>query len=247
MIGRIAITDVRPTVECGQWPAKAVVGERLAVTATVFREGHDAVAANVDVRRPDGTAAPFARMRELPVETGGTDGWSTEVLLDVEGTWTFAVEAWSDPVGTWRHDAEIKIPLGQDVELVCEEGARLLEAATKGLPTAARPLARAAVKALRDADLESEQRMAPAFEPDFVRLVDEHPLRELVTASQRYRVEVTRARALASAWYEFFPRSEGAKVGPKPKSGTFKTAAKRLPAIAAMGFDVVYTSIRLSE
>ncbi|MDQ6648751.1 MAG: alpha-1,4-glucan--maltose-1-phosphate maltosyltransferase [Actinomycetota bacterium] len=240
MIGRIAITDVRPTVECGRWPAKAVVGETVAVTATVFREGHDAVAASVDVRRPDGSRAPFLRMLRRPVEEGGTDGWQAEVRLDVAGTWTFAVEGWSDPVGTWRHDAEIKIPLGQDVDLVCEEGARLFEAAGKGLPTAARPTARAVVKTLRNAGLDPEQRVAPALDPDFVRLVDEHPLRELVTASDRRTIEVTRQRALHSAWYEFFPRSEGAKVGPKPKSGTFKTAAKRLPAIAAMGFDVVY-------
>jgi starch synthase (maltosyl-transferring) len=54
---------------------------------------------------------------------------------------------------------------------------------------------------------------------------------------------VQRERALFSAWYEFFPRSEGAHVDPETGrwvSGTFADAAKRLPAIRDMGFDIVY-------
>src|SRR5690625_6806244 len=69
------------------------------------------------------------------------------------------------------------------------------------------------------------------------------PLRELVTRSRRTHVSVHRERALFGSWYEFFPRSEGAQIDTVPGqelSGTFATAAKRLPAIADMGFDVVY-------
>ena len=40
----------RPVVSCGRYPAKAVVGEVVPVTATVWREGHDAVAATLVVR-----------------------------------------------------------------------------------------------------------------------------------------------------------------------------------------------------
>ncbi|MGW0084555.1 maltotransferase domain-containing protein, partial [Streptomyces sp. NPDC003393] len=50
--GRIPVRDVRPAVEYGRRPAKAVTGESFQVTATVFREGHDAVAANVVLRDP---------------------------------------------------------------------------------------------------------------------------------------------------------------------------------------------------
>jgi len=56
MIGRLAITDVQPVVTCGLLPARAVAGETVPVRATVFREGHDAVAANVVARAP--TAGP---------------------------------------------------------------------------------------------------------------------------------------------------------------------------------------------
>jgi starch synthase (maltosyl-transferring) len=54
---------------------------------------------------------------------------------------------------------------------------------------------------------------------------------------------VDRPLALFSAWYEMFPRSEGAVFDEATQtwhSGTFATAAHRLPAVAAMGFDVVY-------
>jgi starch synthase (maltosyl-transferring) len=238
MIGRIPVTDIRPAVECGRWPAKAAVGEIVPVTATVFREGHDAVAADVVVTGPDGKRQPFNRMRKLPDE-GTTDRWAADVRVDREGMWTFGVEAWSDPMGTWRHDAEIKVPLGQDVDLVCETGARLHERAAKAAPKASRPAIAKAVEALRDADRSPEDRIAPALDRDLVAVVDAHPVRELVTASEPYQLLVERERARFSAWYELFPRSEGASLDP-PKSGTFATAAKRLPAIAAMGFDVVY-------
>ncbi|TAL26258.1 MAG: DUF3416 domain-containing protein, partial [Frankiales bacterium] len=62
MVGRIAVTGVSPTVSCGQYPARAVTGETLDVSAIVFREGHDAVAADVVVKGPDGKRRPFLRM-----------------------------------------------------------------------------------------------------------------------------------------------------------------------------------------
>ncbi|MYW32262.1 maltotransferase domain-containing protein, partial [Streptomyces sp. SID2119] len=131
MIGRIPVLDVRPLVDCGRRPAKAVVGETFEVTATVFREGHDAVAANVVLRDPSGRVGPWTPMREL---APGTDRWGAEITPDAEGRWTYTVEAWSDPVATWRHHAAIKIPAGIDTDLVLAEGAALLERAAAGVP-----------------------------------------------------------------------------------------------------------------
>jgi starch synthase (maltosyl-transferring) len=130
-IGRIPIVDVQPRVLDGARPAKAVPGERFAVTATVFREGHDAVAANVVLTGPDGERGPWTPMREL---APGTDRYGAEVAADRRGEWTFHVEAWSDPTATWFHAARVKIPAGIDVELVFEEGARLLERAAATVP-----------------------------------------------------------------------------------------------------------------
>ncbi len=240
MIGRIPVVDVRPVVDCGRRPAKAVVGESFEVTATVFREGHDAVAANVVLRDPSGRSGPWTPMRELEP---GTDRWGARVTPTSEGRWTYTVEAWSDPVATWRHVAGVKIPAGIDTELVLAEGALLHERAAAGVPKKdGRQTVLAAVDALRDAKRTAAARHAAALDPEVVAVLDRHPLRELVSAVRPMPLQVERERALFGSWYEMFPRSEGAvrEADGTLRSGTFRTAAKRLPAIAAMGFDVVY-------
>ncbi|MFF7214219.1 alpha-1,4-glucan--maltose-1-phosphate maltosyltransferase [Streptomyces sp. NPDC008238] len=242
MIGRIPVLDVRPLVDCGRRPAKAVVGETFQVTATVFREGHDAVAANVVLRNPAGRSGPRIPMREL---APGTDRWGAEVTPTAEGRWTYTVEAWSDPVATWRHHAGIKVPAGIDTELVLAEGAELHERAASGVPKKdGRAVVLAAVDALRDTSRTPAERHSAALAPDVLEVLGRHPLRDLVSASRPAALQVERQRALFGSWYEMFPRSEGAVVDPTgrrpPRSGTFRTAAERLPAIAAMGFDVVY-------
>ncbi|MBZ6204908.1 alpha-1,4-glucan--maltose-1-phosphate maltosyltransferase, partial [Streptomyces olivaceus] len=80
-------------------------------------------------------------------------------------------------------------------------------------------------------------RLAAALTPQVDAVLARHPLRDLVTTSDPLPLLVERERALYGAWYEFFPRSEGTPAHPH---GTFRTAARRLTAIAAMGFDVVY-------
>ncbi|WP_084959985.1 alpha-1,4-glucan--maltose-1-phosphate maltosyltransferase [Thermoactinospora rubra] len=256
MIGRIPISDIQPVVDCGAWPAKAVAGETFEISATVFREGHDAVAAGVVLISPDGARGRLKPMREL---APGTDRWGVSVSLPAEGDWQFRVEAWSDPIATWLHDAGIKIPRGIDVDLMCEEGARLFERAAKGVrqadcpsheggartngePCGHRAALLSLASTLRDETLDPRARLSVAQLPETAALLEAHPLRDLVTRSKAMKVRVHRRRALYGSWYEFFPRSEGAIVTESgaSKSGTFETAARRLPAIARMGFDVVY-------
>src|SRR5919198_2618069 len=133
MIGRIPILDVEPVVSCGRWPAKAAVGESFDVSATVFREGHEMLGAGVLLRDPDGQVAPLVHMREL---TPGTDRHAAEVTVTETGDWHFKVEAWGDPIAHWGHDAEIKVPRGQDVDLMMAEGARLFTRAAEAAAAA---------------------------------------------------------------------------------------------------------------
>ncbi|WAU86323.1 alpha-1,4-glucan--maltose-1-phosphate maltosyltransferase [Streptomyces sp. Qhu-G9] len=239
-IGRVPVVDVRPAVDRGNRPAKAVPGETFQVSATLFGEGHDAVAANVVLRDPEGRTGPWTPMREL---APGSDRWGADVTPETVGDWSFWVEAWSDPVSAWRRSARIKIPAGIDVGLVLEEGAELYERAASGVPReAGRAAVLTAAAALRDESRPLAARLAAALTPDVDAALAGHPLRERISRSEPLPLRVERERALYGSWYEFFPRSEGALVEPgkPPVSGTFRTAARRLPAIAAMGFDVVY-------
>ncbi|MGW7612457.1 maltotransferase domain-containing protein, partial [Streptomyces sp. NPDC054766] len=215
-VGRIPVLDVRPVVQHGRRPAKAVVNEEFEVSATVFREGHDAVAANVVLRDPDGRVGPWTPMREL---APGTDRWGARVSAGTEGRWTYTVEAWGDPVTTWRHHAGIKIPAGMDTELVLEEGALLYERAVAALPKGPKGKSRrgtllGAVDALRDTGRPVASRLAAALTPEVDEVLARHPLRDLVTSSEPLPLLVERERALFGSWYEFFPRSESGQVDP---------------------------------
>jgi starch synthase (maltosyl-transferring) len=240
---RLGITDAAPVVSCGSFSARAVVGEQVPITATVFREGHDAVAANVVWTRPDGEPADGGRLVRMERYGAEPDRWLAVVTPDREGRWTFCIEAWSDPLATWHHAVEVKIEAGQGAEDLAndlEEGARLIDRVAAEAPAEHREALAAASAALRDGSLELTARVAPALAAGLQRVLHDHPVRELVTPTQRFEVWVDRQRALYGSWYEFFPRSEGPVVGGSPTHGTFTTAAERLPAIADMGFDVVY-------
>ncbi|WP_308288487.1 alpha-1,4-glucan--maltose-1-phosphate maltosyltransferase [Streptomyces macrolidinus] len=234
LIGRIPILDVRPAVDGGRRPAKAVEGETFQVTATVFGEGQE-IGANVVLLDPRGRPGPWTPMRELEP---GTDRFGAEVTPGSVGRWTYRVEAWSDPVATWRQHARIKIPARIEVALVLEEGADLYEQAAAGVPDGPRrEVVRAAVRALRDESRPPLARLAAALSTEVGEVLSRYPLREQVSSSDALPLLVERERALVGAWYEFFPRSEGT---PEQPHGTFRSAARRLPAIAEMGFDVVY-------
>ncbi len=247
MVGRIPITDVTPVVDCGRYPAKAAVGEPFTVTALVFREGHDALNADVVLTDPAGVRRPWVRMTKDPEVP---DLWSAEVTADHPGAWTFEVEGWGDPVATWRHDAEIKIPAEIDVELMFAEGVLLLERVLEGLPRKGagrrsedhQTLADA-ITAVKDTTRPDPVRYSAATSPAVDDVLSRFPLRDLVTSEGPYPFYVDRTRALFGSWYEFFPRSEGAYVDEKTGkvvSGTFRSAAERLDAVAAMGFDIIY-------
>ena len=239
MVGRIPVLDVTPQLEGGKYPAKATLGEPFEVTAVVIREGHDALAAEVVLIDPAGKRRPPQRMRR---STDNVDRWRATVVPDQEGAWSFEIHGWSDPVESWRHAAEIKVPAGMDTELMFAEGALVLERAAKGMAKAGKKTLTDAVKALRDTSRPDAVRLGAALAPEVTAAVAAEPLRDLVTVEGTYPFYADRPRALYGSWYEFFPRSEGAYVDAAGKvvSGTFQTAAKRLEGVAAMGFDVIY-------
>ncbi|HUK72836.1 MAG TPA: alpha-1,4-glucan--maltose-1-phosphate maltosyltransferase [Streptosporangiaceae bacterium] len=241
MIGRIPILDVEPVIDCGRRPAKAVTGESFEVYATVFREGHEMLGAEVVLQGPDGRAGPPVRMREL---VPGTDRYGAEVIVTSIGSWQFYVEAWGDPFAHWYHDARIKIPRGQDVELMLADGAVLFDRAARRLRDPDRAVLVATAARLHDPAIPPADRLAAASAAEVISLVERCPLREHLSRSRKFPLTVHRERALYGAWYEFFPRSEGVQIDPmgrrEPISGTLLTAARRLDAIAAMGFDVAY-------
>ena len=264
MPGRIEIDDVAPVVSGGTYPAKAVVGEVLPVSATVWREGHDAVAATLVVRylgrdypqvghspvrrviTAEGTAAAAGRVKPAlhPMSQGRTpDVFHGQFVPDQVGLWTFRIDGWGDPITTWRHAVTAKLDAGQGADELDNDlvtGAALLERAAAGVPRAQRsPLLDAAAQLRRPGDPAT--RAALALSHPVTALLHRFPLRDLLTRGHSFGVWVDRPLARCSAWYEMFPRSTGGRNAKgAPVHGTFTTAAADLPRIAGMGFNVVY-------
>jgi starch synthase (maltosyl-transferring) len=240
--GRLCISDVSPLVACGEYPAKAVIGEHLPVGATVWAEGHDVVAATVCWQGPGDQATRQTRMVR---DAADEDRFGAVVVPDAEGLWTLRVEGWRDPWSTWRHAVEAKVAAGQgaaDLANDLENGARLLDrVARRPDRHAEREMLGTAARALRDPTRPLPERIAPALSEAVQRIMYGYPVRDLVTRSRPLRVWVDRPRALFGSWYELFPRSTGGwDADGRPRHGTLATAAKQLERVAAMSFDVVY-------
>ena len=242
MRDRLGIDEVQPLVACGRFPSKSVVGEVLPVAATIWREGHDALAASLYVRRPGGRAS---RTTMVP----GTEPDSFHALLatDTPGMWSFRVEAWSDPYATWADGIVKKMDAGQDADVLGNEfevGARVLERAADQARAAGDAqragLLSSAVQSLRGTG-DARARTAAALSADVRAALAADPVRELVTHGQTHRVWVDRREAQFSSWYEFFPRSTGGwDAEGRPVHGTFRTSRTMVDHAADMGFDVVY-------
>jgi starch synthase (maltosyl-transferring) len=228
--GRVQIEHVTPSVNCGRYAAKAIVGDRVSVGADVFREGHDLVAALIQYQGPS-----TADWREEPLRLDVNDRWYGHFIVDKVGSWRYRILAWTDYYATWLDGVRKKHNAGQtDLDVDFEEGARLLE--RRQAPDTAKHTFREAAALLRS-NVPLAERLAVASDPSLLRVLEAHPERLDTTISTELSLWVDREKARFSAWYEMFPRSEGAT---DTQSGTFADAAKRLPAIAEMGFDVIY-------
>jgi starch synthase (maltosyl-transferring) len=232
---RVIIEAVRPTVECGRFAAKAAAGQPLEVSADIFADGHDQLTAVVRHGPPPrGRAA--AKRQEVALEPVGNDHWRGLIVPEQVGPWEFEVVGLADDFGTWARDLRVRIEAGQDVTVELEDGARIVDGRLRpGLRAADRMALYRLAAALRSGSASA--RLAAASAPEALELMRRTADRSRASVAGPFALWVDRPLGAFSAWYEMFPRSEGAVP---PRGGTFTTAAQRLPAIAEMGFDIVY-------
>ncbi|GAA5198822.1 maltotransferase domain-containing protein [Microbacterium jejuense] len=237
---RIPLARPFPAVPWGDYRPTGYEGEVVPFRVTAFREGHDRIGVQLRLFSPSGDES----LHRLDALDDGFDRWQTQVALLERGVWRFRFESFGDDFATWRHAASVKIAAGVDAALMRELGALLFDraGAEKGRPAAEKRALAAAAASLRDPELDDDGALAIVDDPAIATHFRQRPVMSLVTLGEDLELLVERERAGVGAWYEFFPRSEGARrlKDGTIKSGTFRTAAKRLPAVAQMGFDVVY-------
>jgi starch synthase (maltosyl-transferring) len=235
----VVIERIAPELDGGRYPVKRVVGDQLLVSADIFADGHDLLDAALLLRADDQDDGDW---REAPMRPIDNDRWAGHIDLTRNAWHRYAVEAWRDVFGTWRHGLDRKVEAGVAVPSELEEGRLLLEAAIARAERAEAAddlrLLRAALAAFRRARSEGT-RVAALAANDVLAAMRRHPDRRTATRSPELRLVVDRERARFGAWYELFPRSQG-RDPKRPTPTTLAEATWRLPDIAAMGFDVVY-------
>ena len=259
--GRINVMDITPAEERGIFPARVELGEPFEMTAQVFIEGRTKVGATAIVRNPRGKET---MRRAMTCVNPGLDRWTVMVKCgehsDLKpwedgyaavkrqlGEWTVTIEGWEDAYVSWLHDARIKVRVMDDVDNALNSGAELLarwaETPDTGLIARDRKALEKAAETMADQTLSAEDRLAAGDNPTIAALHETHPLRDGISPSQPQRFKVERPKSSFAAWYQFFPRSEGATIDPntgKIIQGTLKTSMAGLERAAAEGFDIVY-------
>jgi len=258
---RVVIEEVGPQVDGGLHAVRRIAGDEVAVTAAIYADGRDEVAARLLYRHSSDRNWGFAPMHAL-----GNDIWRGTFVVDRIGGWSFCVLGWVDHFATWSGDLKKRIaaqadpalsdaipaaapnsaagvnvgsnPARQEIPLALLSGALLVqEASRRARGTDARRL-RQWAQSLEKLAREERPVYDDPCDESLVQLMARHP--DLKNAT-RYEMEipvwVDRERARFSAWYELFPRSASTIPG---LHGTLRDVERQLPEIAAMGFDVVY-------
>jgi starch synthase (maltosyl-transferring) len=229
---RIVVQYPTPAVDGGRYPAKRVEGDLVRVEADVFRDGHELLRAVVKYRGPGEKRWQEAEMHQIDEQIGG-NRWATEMRLGHVGRWQYTVEAWSDVFGTWRDELERKLAGGQhDLAGEMSEGVLLLKAtAAAAKDNADRALIEHALLTLEDPAVPESAKHDVALGAELFETVERNQERRgAVAIDPPLTIDVDRPRAAFGAWYEMFPRSWGGLAG----------VEQQLPAIADLGFDVIY-------
>ncbi|MFN2367130.1 MAG: maltotransferase domain-containing protein, partial [Desulfurivibrionaceae bacterium] len=229
--GRVWIEHIRPRIDCGRFPIKRTLGEKVVVRGHAFADGHDLLKAVLQYRHGEN------EWHELPMTYLADDLWSAEFQVDHLGIYQFTITAWIDHFATWQRDLLKKFEAGQRVTSELLEGAAMVEAAS-GRARAPDDEWLAAVAAMLRGNDREEQLVRRADDDDLSGMMNRYPDRARQTTFKPTPTVVVEAKSAGfSAWYEIFPRSLTADPA---RSGTFADLEKFLPQIARMGFDVLY-------
>ena len=264
---RVVIEHVQPAIDDGRYAAKRIAGDTVRVTAIIYGDGHDQIAAHLLCRPAGSTEWQRTGFREV-----GNDLWEAEFTVDSIGLWQYTVEAWVDHVGTWARDLHKRIEAqgtgmlpstvgadtdgpkqtGEDtptrkpafdiavadIALALQTGANLLDSASARARDGDGRMLKGVATSLRWLAAHPKLPYDFPLSEDMIALALRYPDLRLATRFDReLPLWVDRERARFSAWYEFFPRSASQTPG---AHGTLQDVIRLLPGVAAMGFDIVY-------
>lgn len=228
----IIIERVQPEVDGGRWPAKREVGDRLEVSADIVKEGHDVLSCVLRYRTVKETSWHETAMRHVD-----NDRWAGYFDLHENTRYLYTIAAFVNMFESWRQEVTKKSEAGEPIGSELQEGRALVEQTARRADEPGKARLEKFLRRWGSADTQEIQ-LSVALNAELSQLVEHHQERHAWTQYDReLELVVDRVRARYGAWYEMFPRSQGTIP---VRGSTFKESEKRLPAIKAMGFDVLY-------
>lgn len=228
---RVIINNISPSVDCGRYPAKIVIQNQTTISADIFTDGIDKIAASVLLRHGD-----QKQRKELELSLIDNDRWSVTFTPDKLGRYYFQVVAWINSFATWQSSIEKKYHARQDIAVDLKAGVAIAE---ETLPRATG----------KDKDVIKQwmERLDAAGPEEGFEISRDQTINALLCKYRNkdrttvhphtFELVCEPVKSVFSTWYELFPRSTAAEPG---RHGTFDDVAKLLPRIAKMGFDVLY-------
>ena len=263
---RVIIEEIQPQVDCGRYPVRRVIGDRIDISAAIFSDGHDHVSAQLLLKH-----SSDADWQILPLTALPNDLRSGSFVVDRLGSWSFTIRAWVDHFDTWcadlrkRLDAQVqpdaatvardpatsdaKSPdaadpvaagnstMAQDIAVALAIGAGLVNGAADRAAGKDAKALRQIAEDLQTLAGEKRSYYDNPLTPEMEQLVASYPDLSFVSTAKELHLWVDRERARFSSWYELFPRSTSPDAS---RHGTLRDVERLLPDIAAMGFDIVY-------
>ena len=229
--GRVIIEDVAPELDGGRHPVKCVVGDTITVSADIFTDGHEKIAADILYR--EGGQGPW---RRAPMIFIANDRWRGAFTPTRNGVYAYTIEAWRDPFASLADAMTKKRAAGQSLHVEAGEALGLInDAGGDGLDGAAH----AALRARLDAQgVGSDAQLDLILSPEVAKLMARGgPRREVSRYDRELRLVADRTAARFSAWYELFPRSV---TDSADRHGSFRDVIAHLPYVQGLGFDVLY-------
>lgn len=226
----IVIENVWPELDGGRNPVKREVGDTFEISADIFREGHDKIAAVARYRREADEVWSEVEMRYVD-----NDRWSASFPLTDNTRYQYTIHAFPDHFGSWRDELRKKSDAGLDVGSELVEGRRIVAEAVARAGADDRSLLEHVLT--RSEGAPQAIAVAVLLGDDVNAAMARSRSRAYASISRVLEIVVDRVAARFASWYEMFPRSAGTVEG---QSATFDDVIAQLPRIQAMGFDVLY-------
>ena len=252
---RIVIENFSPSIDDGKFLPKFIVDELVAITADIYTDSHDQLAAQVLWREKSSKD-----WNMLPMQSASNNSWFSQLAFNHIGLFELKIEAWVDQFGSYKNALRKKVEARIDVSVELEEGLQLIKKTLSKIPQRQKKVefqrlmshlnqyenatnshdleAGGLDKDLSDSYNENEISALNLFFSDEIEVLYQSICqKEFVAASPIYPLRIDRTQAEFSSWYEMFPRSQSGDVN---RHGTFGDVMSRLPGISEMGFDTLY-------